>query len=62
VTDFGISIGEAKWLPNVDILLDRGIEESSINVQMAKLEVHGGGNGKDNRRLAILMTSENVFV
>jgi hypothetical protein len=42
VIDLGRSVGEAKWLPNVDM----GIEEGIINVQLAELEVHGGGNSE----------------
>jgi hypothetical protein len=46
VTDLGTSVGEAKLLPNVHILLYMYIEEGSINVQVAELEVHGGENGE----------------
>jgi hypothetical protein len=46
VTDLGRPVGEAQWLPDIDIFLTRCIEECRMNVQLAELEVHGGRNGE----------------
>jgi hypothetical protein len=46
VTYLGKSVCEAKGLPNVETLFDRGLEKGGISVQLAKFEVHGCRNGE----------------
>jgi hypothetical protein len=41
----GRTIREAEWLADVNILVDWGIEERSVDVKLTKFEIHGGYNG-----------------
>jgi hypothetical protein len=62
VRDLGRSVGEAKWLPNVDILLYRCIEEGSKMSNWQSSRFMAAEMVRNNRRLAIVMTGENVYV
>jgi hypothetical protein len=47
VTHFGRAIGEAKGLADVHVLLDRGVEERSVDVKLPQIKVAGGREGKE---------------
>jgi hypothetical protein len=46
MSHFSFVIRETERLADVHILFDVGIEERSVDVKLAKLEIHGDRNGE----------------
>jgi hypothetical protein len=62
MTQFGRAITEAEGLADVHVLLNRGGEKRSVDVQLTQLEVAAAAMARKRRRLAMRMIGENVSV
>jgi hypothetical protein len=51
MTHFGRAIGEVEGLADLHVLLDRGVEERSIDVKLTLFKVAGGRDGEEEAKV-----------